>query len=237
MVSLDMAYRSEVVAVFDTRLDTPPSIKRRHPDSGLARLPDAIASRGSLRSQHRSVVPINPLAPLMSLLGLHRKRGDRSGFKPPDRDRVAGLLAVPVGSLGDPMQRRVDLGHQLPLALAGTQLDAAVGFGRCPVSKIRVVLVLVLKMLKGLLNLVQDVFPPGQQLLAEVVPLALIHKRFFVGRAILVALGRPEDGVADVRPAVSTLRLIVIALTVFGVAILVVVAVCCGNPLGTFVGM
>src|SRR6476620_4147475 len=38
VVSLDMAYRSfrEVLAGFDTRLDTPPSIKRRHPDSRLA---------------------------------------------------------------------------------------------------------------------------------------------------------------------------------------------------------
>jgi hypothetical protein len=38
MVSLDMAYRSfrEVLAGFDTRLDTPPSIDRRHPDSRIA---------------------------------------------------------------------------------------------------------------------------------------------------------------------------------------------------------
>jgi hypothetical protein len=38
VVSLDMAYRSfrEVLAGFDTRLDTPPSINRRHPDSRIA---------------------------------------------------------------------------------------------------------------------------------------------------------------------------------------------------------
>jgi hypothetical protein len=37
VVSLGMAYRSlrEVLAV-DTRLDTPPSTKRRHPDSAIA---------------------------------------------------------------------------------------------------------------------------------------------------------------------------------------------------------
>jgi hypothetical protein len=33
VVSLDMAYR---LAGFDTRLDTPPSLNRRHPDSSLA---------------------------------------------------------------------------------------------------------------------------------------------------------------------------------------------------------
>src|SRR5215468_504672 len=38
VVSLDMAYCSfrEVLAGFDTRLDTPPSIDSHHPDSGLA---------------------------------------------------------------------------------------------------------------------------------------------------------------------------------------------------------
>src|ERR1700752_3631890 len=40
MVSLGMAYRSfrEVSGRLDTRLDTPPSIKRRHPDSRIAQL-------------------------------------------------------------------------------------------------------------------------------------------------------------------------------------------------------
>jgi|SRR5689334_8242427 hypothetical protein len=36
VVSLDMAYLREVLAGLDTRLDTPPSTKRRHPDSGIA---------------------------------------------------------------------------------------------------------------------------------------------------------------------------------------------------------
>jgi hypothetical protein len=38
VVSLDMAYCSfrEVLAGLDTRLNTPPSIDSRHPDSGLA---------------------------------------------------------------------------------------------------------------------------------------------------------------------------------------------------------
>src|SRR6516164_8566407 len=41
VVSLDMAYCSfrEVLAGLDTRLNTPPSIDSRHPDSGLAPIP------------------------------------------------------------------------------------------------------------------------------------------------------------------------------------------------------
>src|SRR5674476_985776 len=46
------------------------------------------------------------------------------------------------------------------------------------------VLVLLLQMQERLLGLLQDVFPPCEQLQAEIVPLALVHERLLVGRQI-----------------------------------------------------
>src|SRR3982074_8226 len=47
------------------------------------------------------------------------------------------------------------------------------------------VLVLILGGLEGLLGLLQDVFPPGQQLIAEILPLAVIHERLFFSRPVV----------------------------------------------------
>src|ERR1700738_2644337 len=47
------------------------------------------------------------------------------------------------------------------------------------------VLVLILEVLEGLLGLLQDVFPPGQQLIAEILPLAVIHERLFFSRPVV----------------------------------------------------
>src|SRR4051812_40130199 len=47
------------------------------------------------------------------------------------------------------------------------------------------VLVLILEVLEGLLGLLQDVFPPGQQLVAEILPLAVIHERLFFSRPVV----------------------------------------------------
>src|SRR6202042_3966940 len=76
------------------------------------------------------LVAIDLLALLVTLLRLHRQRGDRAGFEPLQRDRLAGLLAIAIGVVVDALQRRVDLGDQLAVAVAGAQLDGAVGLGR-----------------------------------------------------------------------------------------------------------
>jgi len=44
---------------------------------------------------------------------------------PLERDRLAGLLAIAVGVVVDALQRGVDLGDQLALAVAGAQFDGA----------------------------------------------------------------------------------------------------------------
>src|SRR5476651_2428385 len=49
------------------------------------------------------------------------------------------------------------------------------------------VLVHLLQMQERLLGLLQDVFPPVEQLQAEIVPLPLVHERLLVGR--LISLG------------------------------------------------
>src|SRR5260221_5549421 len=80
-------------------------------------------------AQFRSIVPVNPLAPLVTLLGLDRKRGDRPGLEALQRDRVAGLFAIAIGAVVNTVQRSIDFGDQLPLAVAGPELDGPVGFG------------------------------------------------------------------------------------------------------------
>src|SRR5258705_2487143 len=72
-------------------------------------------------------VAIDLFAFLVALLRLHRERRDRARLQPLQRDRLAGLLAIAVGVVVDALQRRVDLGDQLALAVPGAQLNRAGG--------------------------------------------------------------------------------------------------------------
>ena len=76
-----------------------------------------------------SIVPINPLAPLVALLGLHREGGDRTSLEALDPDRLAGFLAIAVGPVVDPVQCSIDFVDQLALAVAGAEFDGPVGLG------------------------------------------------------------------------------------------------------------
>src|SRR3982750_3985585 len=89
--------------------------------------------------------------PLMALLRLDRKGGDRPRLESPDRDRIAGFLAIAVGALFEPRQGGLDLGDQLALSVASTKLDGSIGFRRSPVREIRMVLILIVEMLERLL--------------------------------------------------------------------------------------
>ena len=93
----------------------------------------------------RSVVAIDALVALVTLLRLDRQRRDRPGLEALEGDRLAGLLAIAVGAVVDPGQRGVDLGDQLALAVAGPQLDRAVGLRGGAVGEVGVVLALVLE--------------------------------------------------------------------------------------------
>ena len=63
----------------------------------------------------------------MPLLRLDREGCDRARLQPLERNRLAGLFAIAVGAILDAGERLVDLGNQLALAVAGTQLDRPVG--------------------------------------------------------------------------------------------------------------
>ena len=97
-----------------------------------------------------SVVAIDALAALVPFLRLDRERGDGAGIEPLEADRLAGLLAIAVGAVVDALQGGVDLGDQLALAVAGAQLDRAVGLGGGAVGEIGMVLALVLEVLERL---------------------------------------------------------------------------------------
>jgi hypothetical protein len=88
------------------------------------------------------------LAALMPLLRLDRQGSDRTGFETLERDRLAGLLAVAVGAVLNPLDGGVDLGDQLPLAIPGPQLERAVGFGRRAIGDIRLLGGILLQMLQ-----------------------------------------------------------------------------------------
>src|SRR5665213_2196029 len=138
-------------------------------------------------------VAIDLLALLVALLRFHRQRRDRAGFEPLQRDRLAGLLAIAVGVVVDTLQRRVDLGDQLALAVAGAKFDRAVGFRGGAVGKIGMIDVLFLERLQGDARLPQNLILPRQQLGAKIVALAVVHERLFFGGSIIFQLfhGQP----------------------------------------------
>src|SRR5215207_9533861 len=93
------------------------------------------------------VFPEHLLAALVALLGFEREGGDRAGVEPLQADRLAGLLAKAVAALLDARERSIDLGDQLALAVAGSQLQCPIGLGGGAIGEVG--------MLRGVL--VQDV--------------------------------------------------------------------------------
>ena len=70
---------------------------------------------------------MDPLAAFVPFLRLDRQRGDGARVQPLQADGLARLLAIAVVAILDPLQRRVDLGDQLALAVAGAQFQRPVG--------------------------------------------------------------------------------------------------------------
>src|SRR5665213_1256826 len=141
----------------------------------------------------RLLVAIDLLALLVALLRFHRERGDRAGFEPLQRDRFAGLLAIAVGVVVDALQRRVDLGDQLALAVARPQFDRAVGLGGSAIGEIGMVDVLFLQRLQRDARFPQDLVLPCQKLGAKIIALPVVHERLFFGRSVVLQLfqGQP----------------------------------------------
>ena len=116
-------------------------------------------------------VAVDALAPLVALLRLDAQGGDRPRIEPLQADRLAGLLAIAVGAVVDALEGGVDLGDQLALAVAGAQLERALGLGGRPVGDIGMLLGIVLQMLQRLLGRAEDLVAPVEQLAAEIGPL------------------------------------------------------------------
>src|SRR4029079_3879549 len=159
------------------------------------------------------VVPVNPLATLMPLLGLDRKGGDRTSLQALQPDRFAGFLAIAVGSVIQTVQGSIDLVDQLALAIPGAELDGPVGFRGGAVGQIGVIHILVLQMLQGVLGLFEDVFPPNRELLAGILLLPLVHERLFLGRPVMLplVLGRRSIGGMDAVVSIAVAVLAVMA--------------------------
>src|SRR5687767_14641563 len=93
-----------------------------------------------------SIIAIDPLAPLVALLRLDGERRDRPGVEPAQADGLACFLAIAIGAVVDSLERGIDLGNELALAVAGPKLERPVGFGRGAVGKIGENIVVVLEM-------------------------------------------------------------------------------------------
>ena len=125
----------------------------------------------------------------MAFLRLDRQGRDRPGVETLQADRLAGLLAIAVGTVLDSLQGGVDLGDQLALAVAGPKLDRAVGLRRGAVGEVRMILALRLEILERLAGLLADFLFPAEQLLAEIFTLPHVHERLVVARSIVTRPG------------------------------------------------
>src|SRR6202165_5250940 len=134
------------------------------------------------------LVAIDLFAFLVALLRLHRQRRDRARLQPLQRDRLAVLLAIAVGVVLDALQRRVDLGDQLALAVAGAQFDGAVGLGGSAVRQIGMIDVFFLQRLQRDSRLAEELVLPRQQLGAKIIALAVVHERLFFGGSVVLQL-------------------------------------------------
>src|SRR5690242_7188487 len=120
----------------------------------------ALFSFPSTGMRSRSVVAIDLLTPFVAFLRLNRQGGDRPGIQPFERDGLAGFLAEAVRAVLDPAQRRVDLGDQLALAVAGAQFQLALGLGGGTIREIGMWYRLGLQVLDGFAAFLEDfVFP------------------------------------------------------------------------------
>ena len=97
---------------------------------------------------------------LVALLRLDTEGGDRPGFETANADRLVGLLAIAVGTVVNPVERRIDLRDQLAFAGAGAQLDRAFSFQRCAVGQIRLQQALLLQVLRCVGRFGQQSSPP-----------------------------------------------------------------------------
>src|SRR5690606_15086761 len=140
-----------------------------------------------------------PLGELATLLRLDAQRRDRPRFEPAQADLVAGLLAVAVRAVLDPLQRSVDLLQELPLAIASAQLQSELRLLSRAVVRIGEVRRLVLHVEHRAVDFFHQLALPGEQDLPEVLSLPLAHVRLATLR--LIRLEAAQRSVQDAAEA------------------------------------
>src|SRR5690606_16443766 len=125
-----------------------------------------------------------------------------AGFEALEADFLAGVDAVAVAAVLDALERAVDLADQLAVAVAGAQLEAVLGLAAGALGFVTDVTHLFLEVLDGLLGLLDQLFLPLQQALAEVLEVHRAH--VFLFGAGLVA-GRQLDAAGAHRQRLDAL--------------------------------
>ena len=92
----------------------------------------------------------------MALLGLDAQGGDRARIEPFQADRLPGFFAITVSAVVEPGDRRVDLGDQLALPVAGAKLERALRLGGGAVGDVGMLRRIVVEVLEGLLGRAQN---------------------------------------------------------------------------------
>src|SRR5690606_9440044 len=132
---------------------------------------------------------IDLLAPLVHLLGFQAQRGNRAGIEPRQPYGLAGLLAIAVGAVLDPLERGVDLGDQLALPVAGAQFERPVAFRRRTVGHVGMVGAFFLEVVQCLAAFTKALVLPGVELSAKVIALPRVHELLVLGGTIVVSKG------------------------------------------------
>src|SRR5271169_2566180 len=183
--SMRVSYRTWTTSCISDEWRTgAPGDCEKHADELAEPAPPSSFNAPRKSARRKSIVAVDTLTTLVTFLRLDRKHGDRTRLESLERDRLTGFLAIAVSAIFDALQRRIDLGDKLALAVSGAQFNRPISLRRRAVGEIGVILALVLEMLKRLPGLLEDALPPVEQLQTEILPLTLVHERLFVGGPI-----------------------------------------------------
>src|SRR5579863_585506 len=113
-------------------------------EAGSIRVPNPAANTTALRTfisnprgdRGRLAGRAHPFARFLRGFAAYTESGHRARLEPRDPDLVTAFFAVSVDAAIDPREGLIDLGEQLPFAIAHPQQKIAVGFVSCAVGGI-----------------------------------------------------------------------------------------------------
>ncbi|KQY34368.1 hypothetical protein ASD21_20795 [Caulobacter sp. Root1455] len=133
-----------------------------------------------------SVVAVNPFPTFVTLLGFQAERRGGPRVQSSQTDRLAGFLAIAVGTVLDSAQRLVDFRDKFSLTIPGAKFQRPISFRRRAIGEVGMVFSLSLQMGDRLARFAEDLFFPCQELLLEILKLTLVHERLVIRRTIRV---------------------------------------------------